>query len=709
MKIRSKLGIMELILAMGFLVALAVVISYTNSILQLKDFQLKSQEVLSRLDEVNYRTKTLMITNESMDKLRHDWTGSILNFEAALRELSHSENIRMLGSTQQERLKNTTGWWEQIYSWYYRPALGHLENMEEGEIGDLVGSNSIYQTLLELNTSGESNEFIGDFYTLQNYQQLIIDETEEFVGRMNSLSTEINEQTERYIRSSFTVAISVIIITVLFALIITTIFSSRLGKRIKEVESAIRRVAAGDFSHELHIRSKDEFENLSENYNILKNQLQDKLNSVLNFMVDINSSLSEGPDLDRILQIIADAAVENTSADGAAVHLIESGGSRLMPKSVSGTFVPLLPTEEGTDTNGDGRDFAHMVLSQPLPIDSTLLSSAVSSAEPVFVRDATARECEHFPSDFADPRHIESAIISPLTVSNRVLGTVIIQKKNSGTKLTDLDYTHMQTFADYAALTIESIFSYEELIEQRELRRDIQIAADIQKDLLPRKLPDLKNFRISAYTQAARGISGDYYDAFILEKGKVEVVICDVVGKGVPASLLMVMIRTIIRLVASPKRSPAQLLTFLNRGIKDRIGTDHFATMSILHYDEKERSIVYSNAAHPPLLVYRKEKGEFTEIDTPGLPIGVEKEEQYHQRSMELESGDILLLFTDGLPEARGRDGREYGLYSLKEIVSHHAEKTPEQIRKKIYQDIEHFSAEVEQHDDQTLIVMKVP
>ena len=712
MKIRAKLGIMELVLAVGFLVALGAVIYYTSSILQLKDFQLQSRVVLSRLDEVNYRTKTLLTTNESIGKLRHDWMGSILNFQASLQELSRSDDISVLGSTQQEQLRNATGWWEQIYSWYYQPALNHLEDMEEGEIGELVGSSGIFQTLFELNARGESTEYIGDFYTLQNYQQLIIDETEKFVNRMDTLSENIRSQTEQYIRYSFIVAISVIFLTIIFALIGTTIFSRRLSRRIKDVESAIRRVAAGDFSHDLHIKSKDEFETLSENYNILKNQLQDKLNAVLNFMLHINTSLSSGPDLDRILQLIADSAVENTSADGAAVHLIENEGQHLVPKCSAGRFIPLYQGNgthgaDGGKEDGEEKPFHE---TEPVPIDTNLLGSAVTTTRPIFIRDAAQSDAEEFRNDPEMQAEIESTIITPLTVSNRVLGTITIEKKrNSESSLTDLDYTHMQTFADYAALTIESIFTYEELIEQRELRRDIQIAADIQNDLLPRRLPTLKTFRISAYSLAARGISGDYYDAFSIEDGKVEVVICDVVGKGVPASLLMVMIRTIIRLVASPGRKPAQLLTFLNKGIKDRIGTDHFATMSILHYDENERSIVYSNAAHPPLLVYHSQKGEFVEIDTPGLPIGVEKEEKYQQKSLSLDRGDILLLFTDGVPEARSRDGREYGLNSLKETVAKYAEKSPEAIQKQIRHDLQHFVGNEEQHDDQTLIVMKVP
>ncbi|MFW5711452.1 MAG: PP2C family protein-serine/threonine phosphatase, partial [Spirochaetota bacterium] len=307
-----------------------------------------------------------------------------------------------------------------------------------------------------------------------------------------------------------------------------------------------------------------------------------------------------------------------------------------------------------------------------------------------------------------DPLYIESLIVSPLMISQRVLGTIVMTKKAEGDSFTDLDFTHMQTFADYAALTIDNIFNYEELIEKREMHREIEIAANIQRGLLPREIPDLPSTQIAAFSRAARGISGDYYDAFLIEKDTLGVIICDVVGKGVPASLLMVMIRTIIRLISSPQRTPSQLLTLLNRGIIGRIGTDHFATLSMFSYNDKEKEVTYSNAAHPPLLVYRSSDEEFIEIDTPGLPIGVEQKEQYQQRSFKVQSGDILILFTDGIPETRSPDGREYTTENLKSRLKQIGNKSAKAISKYIQDDLDRFTEGAEQHDDQTLFVMKI-
>lgn len=705
MRIRNKLGIMELIVVGGFLLAFGVVIFYTNSIIRLKDFQLQSQQVLRSLDQVNYRTQTLLTTNARLAELRARWVHAIDRFEKNLNELSTFENLGVLQASQREQLENATGWWEQIYSWYYEPALSHLEKMESSQAGEAIGSQGVFQTLLELNQAEGSEEFIGEFYTLQNYQLLILEETQTFIDRMNSLDENIQEQAASYIRISTRIALGMIGLTLLITTIITILFSRRMGRRIKLVEEAIRDVSRGDFSNELDIRSRDEFEELSENYNILKNQLREKLDSVLDFMLNISTSLTEGPNLKHILDHIAEAAIDNTDADGAAVYLITPDGTTLQPRAFAGTFIPPFPVDE--ETKSDEQAIATARETQ-IQMGEHLIGRATQNAEPLFVRTASNDGMLEVQREPEDPLYIESLIISPLTISNRILGTIVITKNSPDSHFTDLDFTHMRTFADYAALTIDNIFNYEELIEKREMHREIEIAANIQRGLLPGQIPDLPTVDIAAFSQAARGISGDYYDVFTIEKGSLGIVICDVVGKGVPASLLMVMIRTIVRLVSTPQRDPAQLLTFLNKGIIGRIGTDHFATLSFLRYNEEKREIIYSNAAHPPMLVYRYAEDQFIEIDTPGLPIGVEQKERYQQRSLSLDKQDIVILFTDGIPEARSEDGREYSVETLKKVIKRSKDKNARTIQNMIRKDLERFVGSSDQHDDQTLVLLKV-
>ncbi len=709
MRIRTKLGIVELVLVAGFLIALGVVVFYANSIINLKDFEVQSNVVRSSLRRMNYQTQGLLTTRLPIIETSVKWTNTINEFERDLERLTQYSDLAVLTSTQQEQMSELTGWWEQIYQWYYKPAIDHLQKMQTGEAGRAIGTQGILRTLLELeNSETETPSFMGELYTIRNYREHIMDETQTFRSRLIELTTNIQEQINRNIQTSTRIVIALIVLTIIITIFITVRFSHLMGSRIRQVEQAMRHLARGDFSTQLNIKSKDEFEELSENYNVLKTQLQEKLNSVLGFMVDISNSLAEGPKLQRIMNIIAHSAVENTNADGAALYLVDSEKEMLVPQVFSGNFIPPFPVPEEA---AHSRESALKYASETqLTIGEYAIGNAVEEVSSLFVRSVS----EHnngdlgFHRDKDDPLYLESLIVTPLMISQRVLGTIVMTKHTEGDTFTDLDFTHMQTFADYAALTIDNIFNYEELIEKREMHREIEIAANIQKGLLPREIPEVSSAQIAAFSRAARGISGDYYDAFLIDKDNLGVVVCDVVGKGVPASLLMVMIRTIIRLISSPQRSPSQLLTLLNRGIIGRIGTDHYATLSMFSYNEAKKEVTYSNAAHPPLLVYRSTEKEFIEIDTPGLPIGVEQKEKYQQRKFSVQSGDTIILFTDGIPETRSPDGREYSTETLKNRIKQAGNKSAKEISKYIQEDLDRFTEAAEQHDDQTLFIMKI-
>ena len=177
-------------------------------------------------------------------------------------------------------------------------------------------------------------------------------------------------------------------------------------------------------------------------------------------------------------------------------------------------------------------------------------------------------------------------------------------------------------------------------------------------------------------------MSGDYDDVFRLEQGKLGIAICDVAGKGIPAALVMVMIRSILHLIVSPARDAAATLNWINRGITGRIDLDHFAKIAYLIYDEKDREIQYSNAAHLPLLVYE-------------------------QKRFPVEKGDLVLLYTDGIPEAMNPAGQQYGLGGLKRMVEKNAVLPPAELVACIREDLRRFVGTARQHDDQTLLVMK--
>jgi sigma-B regulation protein RsbU (phosphoserine phosphatase) len=262
---------------------------------------------------------------------------------------------------------------------------------------------------------------------------------------------------------------------------------------------------------------------------------------------------------------------------------------------------------------------------------------------------------------------------------------------------------------------MEALYNYTELIEKKEIEREVGIAADIQKWFLPAELPKIDGLDVAAASYPARGVSGDYYDVLPIPqkkgegKGKAAVLICDVAGKGVPASLVMVMIRTIVHLIAGAGRSAGQIAGLVNRGVAGNVSIERFATFSYLMCDPASGAVEYANAGHHPLLLYRAAGDEFEKVDADGLPIGLDKKSSYSQVEVQLEPGDIALLYTDGIVEAMNAADEQFGEDRVREVLRGNGTSaaSAEEIMRKLYDELESFVDGAPQHDDETLIVMK--
>ena len=523
--------------------------------------------------------------------------------------------------------------------------------------------------------------------------------------KLNTFLKELNLQTERIIKYNFYFVLGIIVFTVLVSLVLINLLAWRISMRIKLVEEAIKTVSNGDFSKDLVIRSGDEFEELSKHYNAFKTELWKKLDSVLDFMIEISVSLSEGLDIDKALEKILQAVVRNSGADAGAVFMLDDDQSRLYMKAVEGDFPCPFEVPEGVgDTIERQIDF---LKGYGIPVGKTIIGRSVKSGEEIFVKDSSKEEMLSANNTPGNSRFISSIGVIPLVITRRVLGAVVLVKTEPGSSFTDVDINNMRTFGDYAALTIDNLYNFTEAVQKTEMERELQIAAGIQKNMLPERIPEIANFSFGVFSRAAEAVSSDYYDVFKLGRGKSAVILCDVVGKGVPASLLMVMIRTMIRMVAPSAKSSDHMLRIINKGLRKKIGVEQYATMSVILIDEQNRRVEYSNAAHSPMLFYNSKAGEFVQIDTPGLPIGVEPDESYARKILEPEKDDLFILYTDGITESRNSKGESYSVERMKEVIKNNSGLSAEEITDTVLKDITGFIGDSENIDDQTLLIIK--
>ena len=234
----------------------------------------------------------------------------------------------------------------------------------------------------------------------------------------------------------------------------------------------------------------------------------------------------------------------------------------------------------------------------------------------------------------------------------------------------------------------------------------LRTASAIQQHLLPQSSPELTGFDISGLLESSMSISGDFYDFVPLEDNRLGIVVADVRGKGVPAALLMVMIRTSLRLVCREDMSPNSVLKRVNDLLVIDTTPDFFATMVYGILDPNSMTFTYSNAGHCYPMLLRGEKIE--ELQTGGMILGCFEFAEFETETIELESGDKILFYTDGLTEAEFEtDSEFYGEKRLKQVFKENSNLSADELCGKIREDLFDFCGTNQQKDDITIVAIK--
>jgi phosphoserine phosphatase RsbU/P len=245
------------------------------------------------------------------------------------------------------------------------------------------------------------------------------------------------------------------------------------------------------------------------------------------------------------------------------------------------------------------------------------------------------------------------------------------------------------------------------LLENNSILKEMEIAKQIQLSLLPPAPPPLTGIDCAGRCVSATHIGGDYYDIF-LNGDEVDLVIADVSGHSVGAALIMVETRSVLRAQLQTLHSPAEILAALNELLHDDLSrAELFITMTYLSYHTKTRRLRYTNAGHPPSLLYRPASETFFELDAEGLILGVKRDVEFQEPSLAIESGDLLLLYTDGIIEAEGPGGELFGTQRLKGILAREYRKSAAGIIDAVLDAVGAFTGVTSFRDDISMLVLK--
>jgi sigma-B regulation protein RsbU (phosphoserine phosphatase) len=262
----------------------------------------------------------------------------------------------------------------------------------------------------------------------------------------------------------------------------------------------------------------------------------------------------------------------------------------------------------------------------------------------------------------------------------------------------------LSQFATQAAIALENARLHQEALEKQAMERELELAATIQKDILPRSLPSVEGFEVAALSRPARQLGGDYY-AWFTQDGRLTVCVADVAGKSVPAAVLVSALHAALQLLVDEGRDLGEIATELNRHIHRWSSENKFITFIIATLDRESRSIRYVNAGHNP--GYLIVGGEAEMLHSHGLPIGILPGTRYSAQTRRLAQDAVLVLYSDGITEAETLADEEFGNERLEAVLKHHGADSCEAISNAIATAVDEFTGDAAQKDDQTLVIVR--
>lgn len=260
------------------------------------------------------------------------------------------------------------------------------------------------------------------------------------------------------------------------------------------------------------------------------------------------------------------------------------------------------------------------------------------------------------------------------------------------------------SYASQAAIAIENARLHREALDKQALERDLELAATIQKNILPKKVPDVEGIELATLSRPARQVGGDYH-VFFERDGILTLLIADVAGKSVPAALLVSALHAAVQLLVAEGRELGSIATDLNRHIHSWSAENKFITMIVASIDREAGTIQYVNAGHNPAYIVSPEGLDM--IKSNGLPIGILAQTRYTTLRRPFPPGATLVLYSDGITEAENAAGDEFGNEALEALLRAHPGATAEELRDRIAAAVDAFVADAPQKDDETLVIAK--
>ena len=421
-----------------------------------------------------------------------------------------------------------------------------------------------------------------------------------------------------------------------------------------------------------------------------------------------DSILQSQPDT-TLHRHIAEGVMKVVESEGAALYLLDDKGLALVPRHCTKDCPPLIALPER---------IVNQAKTNAGTLPSFLRLHSVAPGEGVLGDVLLTQKPENIPDLRHHPKfdgesnpfqqHV-AALMAPLRHGGRPLG-VLAAASDQTTPFSQHQLEMFVALAEQVGFALGNAQAHQEASAKRQLEAELSNAREIQSILLPEKSPEMPAFSIAARNVPARMVSGDYFDYVPISPTHLGVAIADVCGKGIPASLITAMCRSVLRSNARETLSPTAVLSAVNRNLFPDIREDMFITVGYLVLQKDGASVTFARAGHTNPLVWRKATGEVDEIKAPGLAVGVDKGEVFDRITRDvpvtMESGDILLLYTDGVDEATDHKGLLFGVDKIKQTLAEAAPEGAQAVINLLCDTVNRFKGGEPQGDDITVVAV---
>jgi len=442
-----------------------------------------------------------------------------------------------------------------------------------------------------------------------------------------------------------------------------------------------------------------------------KEEIQVEETLVFDFLHGLGEAFSETIRPHDLHRLIVEGATRILDAHGGALYMADRTGTKLTPAFISKGCPPLVDVPP---------HILQQAASAPVALESYMRLHPVALGDGVIGRVWQTGEAVCL-NEFSEAPELAklrgtsfgtaSVMIASLLYGKQNMGVLALGNGPMDAPFSQSDFVVFKSIAEQSAFALYNAIIYSEANEKKRLDHDLEIARDIQRVLLPAEPPSVNGFEISGINVPARQVSGDYFDYIKVDEDRLGVAIADVSGKGVPASLIMAICRSVLRSQAAQNPSPADVLRKVNRQLYPDIKEDMFISMAYLILDHARNGVTLARAGHDAPLLYKRASQTVTPLKPPGMVVGIDSGNVFDRITgdfpVPLERDDCLVLYTDGVTEALDTDGNEFGVERTIQSVRASADNGAQAIIARLIDDLRNFVGSHPQNDDITLIAIR--